>query len=242
MSGLPWFRFYSDFLTNPRIRLLDFGDRAHFVDLLCMKSSGSLEQFSDDPDMQLMYVAKTLEVSIPHASECQMRLMKVGLIDHNWQPLGWSERQVPSDSSAARTRMYRERKKAAKTTTKKDVTVPGRHSDGRDKNRVDKIRVDKTLRGVRPTKKCPADFEVSAELRAWAASKGYSPDFIQRQTEIFLNHEFKTARKDWPACWRNWLMRAEGYQNANQSRTSSPASDNKARRNKSRIAAGLPPV
>lgn len=59
----------------------------------------------------------------------------------------------------------------------------------------------------RPSKRCPADFAITAEMRAWAASETPGLD-LDRETAKMRDHEFATARKDWPAVWRNWLRTA----------------------------------
>ena len=57
------------------------------------------------------------------------------------------------------------------------------------------------------SKKCPVDFEVSAELTSWAAEKVPGLDTAY-ETEKFLDYTFATARTDWPATWRQWMRKA----------------------------------
>lgn len=57
----------------------------------------------------------------------------------------------------------------------------------------------------------PDQFVVTAEMWAWATEKCPLVD-ARRSTEMFVNHwRAKTGRdatkKDWPATWRNWLLR-----------------------------------
>ncbi len=59
----------------------------------------------------------------------------------------------------------------------------------------------------RPSKRCPEDFEVTAELRAWAAEKAPGVD-VDRETEAFRDWEFRDAKSDWPATWRRWMRKA----------------------------------
>ena len=59
----------------------------------------------------------------------------------------------------------------------------------------------------RPSKRCPEDFEVTAELRAWATEKVPGVD-IDRETEAFRDWEFRDAKSDWPATWRRWMRKA----------------------------------
>ncbi len=237
MSSLPWFRFYHDWLTNPRVRLLSFDDRAHYVDVLCLRAAGQLGQFKGDTDMQLMFVAKALELSISHADECRHRLMRVGLIHEDWEPVGWDKRQQRSDSSTERTRRYRERKKAGESMASNDVTVVKRHSDGIEESRVDKRRVEKGAR-KRATKRCPDDFEITSQMVDWAANRNLSID-LQRETEKFKDHEYRSAKTDWAACWRNWMLRAQEYHDERKSRAGRSASDSQSRLAKINRNAGL---
>jgi hypothetical protein len=60
----------------------------------------------------------------------------------------------------------------------------------------------------RASKRCPNDFEVTDDMKAWAAENCPNVD-LARQTAAFRDHEFKTAKRDWPAAWRNWMRRAQ---------------------------------
>ena len=60
---------------------------------------------------------------------------------------------------------------------------------------------------ARPSKRCPEGFEVAPGMADWAREKCPGVD-VARETDKFRNHEFATARSDWPAAWRNWLYRA----------------------------------
>ena len=62
----------------------------------------------------------------------------------------------------------------------------------------------------RPSKRCPADFQVTEDLRAWAAGKHPEVD-LDAETEAFRDHEFATAKTDWPATWRSWIRKAAKF-------------------------------
>jgi len=57
------------------------------------------------------------------------------------------------------------------------------------------------------SKRVPADFEVSDKLMAFGIDHGLTETEILQEAETFKDHEFKDARKDWPATFRNWLRR-----------------------------------
>lgn len=117
---MQWFRMYADAVDDEKLRLLAFEDRWHFVALLCLKANGTLD--SPAPFLERRIAVK-LGVQLRELEEIKRRLQEVALIDENWQPLAWSKRQFPSDSSAERTRKWRERHRDA------DVTSHERHRD-----------------------------------------------------------------------------------------------------------------
>lgn len=59
---------------------------------------------------------------------------------------------------------------------------------------------------ARPTKRCPPDFVVTPDMRAWAEAERPNVN-IDSATAAFRDHTFATARSDWPATWRNWIRR-----------------------------------
>jgi hypothetical protein len=61
-----------------------------------------------------------------------------------------------------------------------------------------------SAKSPRPTRKPPADFVVTEEMRAWVAEKKLIVD-IDDATERFRDNTFKNAITDWPGAWRNWM-------------------------------------
>lgn len=59
----------------------------------------------------------------------------------------------------------------------------------------------------RRSKRCPTDFVVTAIMRAEIAADCPGVD-IDFETKAFRDHDFKVARIDWHAAWRNWLREA----------------------------------
>jgi hypothetical protein len=117
LSGYPWFRVYGDAIDDDKLSLLSFEDRWHFVAVLCLKSKGILDDGAPHLERR---VAVKLGLQIEDASEVKRRLMDVGLIDENWQPLAWGKRQYVSDhSGAARAKRYREKKRNKTVTLRK---------------------------------------------------------------------------------------------------------------------------
>jgi hypothetical protein len=65
----------------------------------------------------------------------------------------------------------------------------------------------KPAKPARGSKRVPADFVVTDEMRAWAAKDAPLAD-IERETEKFRDWEFAHSRTDWPATWRTWMRKA----------------------------------
>ena len=59
----------------------------------------------------------------------------------------------------------------------------------------------------RGAKRAPKSFLLTEKLTAYAKDKGMDDTTIVEQLEGFMDWEFKSARKDWPACWRTWCRR-----------------------------------
>jgi len=56
----------------------------------------------------------------------------------------------------------------------------------------------------RAAKRVPADWCLSESTYEFALSVGMDESELDDQLGQFCDHEFKTARKDWDACWRTW--------------------------------------
>lgn len=57
------------------------------------------------------------------------------------------------------------------------------------------------------SKRVPADFIVTDDLKAWAAEKVPGVD-LEAETENMRDHEYRDAHSDWPAAWRKWMRTA----------------------------------
>ena len=118
---MQWFRLYNDIVDNHKIRMLAFEDRWHFIAIMACHSQelgGGDEFFERSLAIKLGFQLRELE-------EIQRRLMDVNLIDANWIPIGWDDRQFLSDNSKARVKKYREKQRLSKSVTevKRDCNV-----------------------------------------------------------------------------------------------------------------------
>lgn len=107
----PWFRLYTEIIDDEKIRLLAFEDRWHYVAILCCKNAGLLDA-GDSQAMLMRKLGVKLGLASRELEAALLRLEEVGLIHADTaQPVSWDDRQFLSDSSTARVKAYRERKK-----------------------------------------------------------------------------------------------------------------------------------
>lgn len=143
-NKMPWFRAYTEMIDDEKLRLLAFEDRWHFIALLCLKGQGVLDEGGN---LLMRKAAVKMGLDVRSLEEVARRLAEVGLIDKDTlQPIAWSTRQHQSDSSAERTRRYRERKYQEKQQVAgcdADVTSPTRHSDALDTDTDTDTEVEK---------------------------------------------------------------------------------------------------
>lgn len=169
-------------MDDPKIKLLAFEDRAHFVNVLCMKCKGDLDTEYRSNELRERAIAMQLQLSEPAAAEAKRRLLEVGLIDEKWHPITWAKNQKPSDHSAAeRQRKSRRNKQSRSRNTHVTEDVTTRHSDSHnldiDKDR-DKDKEEEALRAssgaraavaetntTKPERKVTPEAAMAIELR-----------------------------------------------------------------------------
>jgi hypothetical protein len=133
----PWFRLYSEAVDDEKLRLLAFEDRWHFIALLCCKNNGILDT---EPGLMRRKVAVKLGLDLRELGEVARRLAEVGLIDEeSMQPIKWNDRQFKSDTSAERTKAYRDRMKRHG-----DVTVTAQETESDTEQKQIKTKTKRT--------------------------------------------------------------------------------------------------
>lgn len=128
--SLPWFRLYHRIIDDEKLRLLAFEDRWHFVALCCLKADGLLDE--ERGPLWERKVAVKLGVQLRELDEVARRLLEVGLIDGQLNPVAWDELQYRSDNSTARVKAWRERKQNQQRNSVKrcgNVTVTAQETD-----------------------------------------------------------------------------------------------------------------
>lgn len=124
----PWFRMYAEFASDSKVQMMDEAMQRRLVMLFCMRCSDVTVTLSDEE------MAFHMRISDSDLELTKTVFMKKGFIDSDWNLLNWDKRQSRSDSSAARTRAYRERMKEVTVTS--HVT----ERDALDKNREEENR------------------------------------------------------------------------------------------------------
>jgi hypothetical protein len=124
-----WFRFYTEFRSDPKVRTMPEALQLRLVILFCLASEGGLEDLTDD------MVGHAMGLSPGELDRTRKAFEARSFIESgSWTPRNWGKRQRESDSSTERTRNYRERKnqspKGDTKTTSQHVTDCDRHSDG----------------------------------------------------------------------------------------------------------------
>lgn len=113
--SMPWFRLYAEFASDPVVQSLAFEDQRHFVVVLCLKCNGTLDRPMDER-VRDRIIYRGLGLDPKTAEEAKRRLLEVGVIDEDWQPMGWEKRQFASDNSTQRVRNHRKNKEAGNVT------------------------------------------------------------------------------------------------------------------------------
>ncbi len=116
MSGLPWYRMYTEFASDPKVQSMDEPSQRRFVMLLCLKCDGCLPDLTDDE------VACALRISVDDAISTKELFIKKGFIGENWDIIKWDKRQYKSDNSAERTRAWRERQREKKQSDNSETS------------------------------------------------------------------------------------------------------------------------
>jgi len=115
----PWFRMYSEFASDPVAQSLSFDDQRHYLIILCLKCQGVLDR-KLLPLNRTRIILRGLGLDDLVANEVRRRLMEVGFITDDWQPIAWNKRQFISDNSTERSRKSRNNK----TSCNDDGTNP----------------------------------------------------------------------------------------------------------------------
>lgn len=201
MSG--WFKVYNGMIDDPKIRLLSFEDRWHYVALLCCKADGIQDEVEGLWEQLLLIKLGLAEVEF---ESLKKRLLKVRLIDDDWNPTGWEKRQAAKDPRAAE-RQKKYRKKQAKRDVTRDVThnvTATSQVEVRSKKKEEEKEKEKES-GPPParTKKIPPSVD---EVNVYCKERKNGID-AQRFVDYYEARDWysnKTKIKCWKSCVRTW--------------------------------------
>ena len=199
-KNLPWFRLYHEAIDDPKLKLLEFRYRWHYIALLCCKAQGILD--NQNTELRKRMVAAKMELSTTELEQVIWTLAEIDLVDPDtMQPLAWDDRQFQSDNSAERVKKYREKQKKQQDKDMKrycngDVTVQDTDTDTDTEEEKEKTK-PKPKRFVPPT---PDDVKQYCRERNNAVDPERFVDFYASKGWMVG----KTKMKDWKASVRTW--------------------------------------
>ena len=140
---MKWFKLYPEIANHPRLRILSFEDRWHYISLMCAKADGTLDQ----PNAKLRDQMLSVHLGLTPVEMAQVkeRLMDVELIAEDWDIINWEDKQSSDATGAARKRRQRAREKLAKEeelrnkNKEQSVTVAGQSRDIEKEETVERI-------------------------------------------------------------------------------------------------------
>jgi hypothetical protein len=224
MSAMPWFRLYNRIIDDPKLKLLAFEDRWHFVALCCLKSTGLLNE--PDTDFRTRQIAVALGVQVRELDEISRRLREVELVDEALNPVAWDDLQFKSDNSTERVREYRKKQqKQPRNTVKRsrNVSVTAQETDTeqikKEEAKASRASGDALLpvhvfdewneRAPRMGKPCVRDRTPSRTQAVKGRIAQYSiDDFVV----VFGKIEHAKFLRDGRFCTFDWVMKRTNFQ------------------------------
>lgn len=208
MAG-DWIKMGKDLITHPKIVRMASALRADKLRTIgglfavwCLFDTHSVDGHLSG------YTAETIDDEIRFPGFCAA-MASVGWLESNDDGAFLPDFEEHNGQSAKRRAQETERKRNDRKTYAPDAD--------KKRTREEKRREEKNTPPSggeaprRATRKCPDDFVVTAELKAWAEEKHPGVDLIA-QTAAFRDYTFKTAMTDWPGTWRNWIRKAVQFE------------------------------
>lgn len=186
--GMPWFRMYHEFATDPKVQMLSESMQRRYVMILCLRCC------NDNVTLQDEEVAFQLRLSNDEWLETKSVLMSKNLITEHNVPASWDKRQMSSDSSAERVRKHRTQKKRYSNVTETKCNAIEVEVDKEVEVEVDKIK-PKTF--VRPTLQ---------EVTEYCNTRGKGVD-PEAWMDHYTSNGFKVGKnsmKNWKSACRQW--------------------------------------
>lgn len=203
---MQWFRFYAEFLNDPKIISCSERDQRRLVCVLCVKCT--TERMSELSDAEM---ALAIRVKPSSLAATKKLFVSKGFIDEHWNVLNWDKRQFRSDDVTERVRRYRSLQKRYSNVT---VTAPEQSRTDTDTDTdKEKRRGGETPPPPRVSSKGKFTPPTIDEVRALWDARGYvRPD---REPAKFLAYYQsqgwrvgKNPMKSWQAAAAGWNSRA----------------------------------
>jgi len=200
MAG-DWIKMRADLLTHPKVVRIVSALKADKLRVIGgLHAVWSLfDAHSTDGTLD-GYTSEALDDYIGWPGFCAA-MVQVGWLEEDGESLTTPRFDEHNGQSAKRRATETQRKRMAREASEMSAPSADKKRSREEKRRED---IKPPTEVKRAAKKCPADFEITEDLKTWAAETcpGVSVD---RSTAKFRDHTFKTARSDWPGTWRNWI-------------------------------------
>ena len=135
-----WFRFYSEFASDPKVQILSEALQRRYVMLLCLHNADHYIYAQDDE------LAFALNITVEDWQETKAKLINRGLLNEDGSIHGWENRQTISDlkdpGAAARQKRYREKRKENRESNVTRNVTPCNVTPLEEK-RIEENRIDK---------------------------------------------------------------------------------------------------
>ena len=204
-DSLTWFRLHADTIDDPKLKLMAFEDRWHFVAILCCKAQGIQDKY--EPKLARRMVAAKLGLNDTELEQVIERLAEMNLVNaETLQPIAWKKRQYKSDLSTERVKRHRKKQKEQQDNNVKrfgNVSETPPETDTETDTETEKEEKKKNKQKKKTEKFVPPTVE---EVRAYCRSRRNSVD-----PEMFVAfYESKgwlvgkTKMKNWKASVLTW--------------------------------------
>lgn len=234
---MDWFRLYGDMPSDPKIGTLNDAEFRTWIELLCAASkydqNGDTGLNAETIDWALR---RDVTVTLPRLLERE--LVTVG-DNENYFIKAWEKRQYKSDTSAERTRKYREKRKtgAGSTPIGDDVTSQKRHCDAVDTEAdTEQIQKKEANASSAPSEKISLDASgkwanVSPALLAtWStAYPALSLEAELSKAAAWIIANPKNKKSNYARFLTNWLSRAQDSARPTPTATPTNRADQRAK-------------
>ena len=202
MAG-DWIKMRADLLTHPKVvRIVSAlkADKLRVIGGLhavwCLFDAHSVDGTLDG------YTSEALDDLIGWPGFCAA-MVRVGWLEDHGESLATPRFDEHNGQSAKRRATETQRKRMARETPEMSAPDADKKRSREEKRRED-IKPPTEVR--RASKKCPADFVVTEDMRTWAQLECPTVD-VDKAVLKFRDHTFSSARTDWDATLRNWLRK-----------------------------------